>query len=269
MNLKNNNISATLSAFSRLENALRSNPLTALLRSRMSRLSHTEFRYAHSSAFSLAEAMVMLVVVSIIMAVSAPLIAHKATVDNNRLVIKDNANIRTALGNNQQFIVGAGNPEANNRLVVHGNATVRANANNGNTAFQIITQDNDNPNFVINHDGTTNIRTCIPDYNRVGNNANEDGYIVTDGFFTLGGKDYYPPMSVSTKCSCSESGCTCVTTKSPIGNMIIPIPKGTQSGLNITKRTIETTCTSTNCTDSNTDTSATTTFVPCQSQSLR
>ena len=62
------------------------------------------------SAFSLAEAMIMLVVVSIILGASAPLIAKNFTATTNRAATMDNnGNIHSAQASNQIFIVGKEN----------------------------------------------------------------------------------------------------------------------------------------------------------------
>ena len=59
--------------------------------------------YNSKNGFSLAEAMVMLVVISILLAVSAPLIAKKSNADQRRLVVQSGINPVTAMGNNQHF----------------------------------------------------------------------------------------------------------------------------------------------------------------------
>ena len=60
--------------FTLLVKALRSNPLTALLRSRRSRFSHTKFRncVAHSSAFTLSEVLVTLTILGIVATIVVP-----------------------------------------------------------------------------------------------------------------------------------------------------------------------------------------------------
>ena len=108
--------------FSLLEKALRSNPLTALLRSRLSRFSLPERRFACSSAFSLAETMVVMIIVAIILAAAAPLIAKKMT-NNDRYIYSSNngTDIRTAVGtvpepNGGPRILNVGNPVPNDML---------------------------------------------------------------------------------------------------------------------------------------------------------
>ena len=170
-------------AFSLLEKALRSNPLTAILRSRLSRFSHTKFRncVAHLSAFSLAEAMVMLVVISILLAVSAPLIAKKSNADQRRLVVQgQNASVATAMGNNQNFGIGTSNipqQENNGRAKLYVTAgrrlanfvsTIAGDGPNADATeiFNVTPGANAaNPNgFKVFADGTTNIQACVPDY---------------------------------------------------------------------------------------------------------
>ena len=78
------------------------------------------------SAFSLAEAMIMLVVIAIILGISAPLISKNFTATTNRAATMDNnGNIHSAQASNQIFIVGK---ENNNvipfKMQVNGNAYI-------------------------------------------------------------------------------------------------------------------------------------------------
>ena len=64
--------------------------------------------------FSLAETMIMLVIVSIILAVSAPLITRKAAADAQRLIMQGASggnSVVTALGGSQTLGIGLTNPE--------------------------------------------------------------------------------------------------------------------------------------------------------------
>ena len=138
----------------------------------------------NKSAFSLAEAMVMLVVISILLAVSAPLIAKKANADQRRLVVQgQNASVVTAMGGNQNFGIGLNQPTAKlhvtaNRLLALFQSTRAGNDETAHTTpiFEIMPNSNTpnpeaannfvpNPNgFKVYADGTTNIQACVPDY---------------------------------------------------------------------------------------------------------
>ena len=129
-------------AFSLSWKSFRSNPLTAMLRSCLSRFSQTKFRSiaAHSYGFSLAEAMVMLVIVSILMAVSAPLITKKANSDARRLVVQGrDASVVTAMGAAQNFGIGTVAPNAklhvNGQTQLDGDLTIDNNTHNTSIFF--------------------------------------------------------------------------------------------------------------------------------------
>ena len=129
--------------------------------------------YNSKNGFSLAEAMVMLVVIAILLAVSAPLIAKKSNADQRRLVVQSGINPVTAMGNNQNFGIGTNNPNAKlhvraNRLLANFVSTIAGNGDNANTTeiFQVIPGSNaaNQNGFKVFADGTTNVRTCVPDY---------------------------------------------------------------------------------------------------------
>ena len=88
--------------------------------------------YKKYSAFSMAEAMIILLIIAILLAVSAPLIARKSDTDKRKLIqnanstniVKydnstTNANIvQTAMGKFQAFIIGAVGDRNNDKLVI-------------------------------------------------------------------------------------------------------------------------------------------------------
>ena len=78
------------SAFTLLVKHFRSNPLTALLRSRRSRFSQTKYRncVAHSYGFTLAETMIVLVTLGIVVALTLPSLIRKQVETQNRTKIK-------------------------------------------------------------------------------------------------------------------------------------------------------------------------------------
>ena len=134
----------------------------------------------------------MLVIIAIVMAMAAPLIAHKANTDQKRLIFNGvGAHIATAMGNSQNFGIGTKNP-SNAKLTV--NATNNSQnliakfvsnfvVNNGTNEqkaekakkiiFQVLPKsgdnyikDNGNPEgFKVFADGTTNAG-CMPDYDK-------------------------------------------------------------------------------------------------------
>ena len=150
--------------------------------------------YNKKEGFSLAEAMVVLVIIAVVMAMAAPLIAHKANSDQKRLIyLGANSNIATAMGNAQNFGIGDRNPS-------DAKLTVKATKTTGtaqpliakfisnfvistsglsdeqraerakNVIFEVkpntdpYTNTYGNPNgFQVFADGTTNA-ACIPDY---------------------------------------------------------------------------------------------------------
>lgn len=164
------------------------------------------------SAFSLAETMIMLMIVAIIMAVSAPLITRKAAADARRLILTGQdggADVVVAPANLQTFGIGTTNPinsENGTQIKLHVNGgsilngSVRIGDNNnlilnndGNGIFQINGTDGTDTSktntFKFNtKDGTTNIVT-MPRYDDITNSkiltqakmfvASTDGYIYT------------------------------------------------------------------------------------------
>ena len=199
--LKNKNIK---SGFSLLENAFCSHLLPALHRSRMARCSHTDYRncVAQSSAFSLAETMVVLVIVAILMAAAAPLIAKKMSNDSKRLisVSNDGTTVFVAAGDNQVLNVGS-KSKKDLKLKVNGNTEM-----NGDLKIVNKPESGDAVNMILTADGIktkstsgdekylfkidpasreTNIEIAIPDYSKIhtecsdvsGCNAPENGFI--------------------------------------------------------------------------------------------
>ncbi len=164
------------------------------------------------NSFSLAEAMVVLVIISILMAVSAPLIARKAAADQNKAIVVGNGgNLFTAQGNNQQLTIGTDQGRNNPRLrifghtLMNGNLTVEGqtlinatiggkdttSTNNETIAFRVAPSDNgaeiiNEAGFIVYGDGTTNVGGCMPDYEheqqiaRLNRDfeATEDGYVL-------------------------------------------------------------------------------------------
>jgi len=123
----------------------------------------------NKKGFSLAEAMIMLTVISIIMAVSVPLIAKKTQIDTQTLfghsTFLDNGNtISVTSGGFGNFgRVGIGFKNAVAKLHVRDTAAAANNtANNAKVIFQADTTDD--RAFRVFGDGSTNLRTCVPDY---------------------------------------------------------------------------------------------------------
>ena len=228
MNRKSN----SLSAFSLLEKALRKKQSSAMHSQSPSRFLLTGLR---PSAFSLAEAMVMLVVISIIMAVSAPLIAHKATADQNRLIIPDGQKILTAQGGSQ--ILELGRTGVNNdKLVVHGNETINGNstinAKANGTTFSVkpLSSLSGSSTYNLNGfkvfaDGHTNIRACVPFVSATVANspAPSDGYIVSNQAVTINSQTFLPQIITTVACS----GGSCTPSYSVSGSVMIPVAKDT------------------------------------------
>ena len=177
--------------------------------------------YFKKRAFSLAEGMVMLVVVSILMALSAPLIAKRTSADAQRLVRPNNSSfdtyrydkdsavntnpstsgflgIFTAIGlnNHQNFGIGTNTPNA--KLHVQG-TTGNVDLLNV-TRRNITTSNNDAVNdtgLFVNNAGETNIVACVPDwakkeakpwtyvYDLNYNITDEEQEMTEDGYFAL------------------------------------------------------------------------------------
>lgn len=128
-------------------------------------------------AFSLAEGLVMLVVVSVLLAVSAPLIAKKNNADAQRAVRMQNEDVISAVGNNQQFTLGNVDNEADrDKLIVYGKTALNGNVGIGDKF--VITEDADKHKVTIGLDGgatpitidtqtgETNIPTGVPDFSK-------------------------------------------------------------------------------------------------------
>ena len=134
-----------------------------------------------NKGFSLAEAMVLLVVISIIMAVSAPLIAHKSNADQRRLVTPGPSadQVLTAQGGAQKFIIGSGNDSGNDeKLNVNGNAAISGDLKVGEN-FNILNG---------NNSATINIPSAFPQWGSISNNlsintpyiASQNGYLYVE-----------------------------------------------------------------------------------------
>ena len=141
-------------------------------------------------AFSLAEGMVMLVVVSILMALAAPLIARKTTNDSKRLIYQGTTpHTVTAMGSHQNLGIGLMTPDAkltvkstnsDNSLIakfqsiftVKDDDINKQKSNAEKVIFQVSPKSGDSyinsegyPNgFQVYADGNTNAG-CFPDYN--------------------------------------------------------------------------------------------------------
>ena len=161
-----------------------------------------EVFYAEGSkpAFSLAEGLVMLVVVSVLLAVSAPLIARKSQADSQKAVRMQNEDVISAFGDNQQFTLGnADNAADNEKLIVYGQSTLNGDVVIGNN-FRI-TEDAVNHRVLIGLNGSatpividtrtgeTNIPTGAPDFTR-GTGPINNGTIGEDAFV-------YEPNSIN------------------------------------------------------------------------
>ena len=152
----------------------------------------TEYRL--KNGFSLAEAMVMLVVIAILLAVSAPLIAKKSNADQRRIaVIGNNSSIFVAQGRDQIFNIGAsGNPEQekfriNGKSKIEGTLGFVNNMTNkegfffkegsftnhnhenkeGATIYYKANDSTDNILISVDKEGVTNIEVPIPDYSKI------------------------------------------------------------------------------------------------------
>ena len=147
-----------------------------------------EIKVNKKEAFSLAEAMVVLVIIAIVMAMAAPLIAHKANTDQKRLIFNGvGAHIATAMGNAQNFGIGDNNPtgeENNAKLLVRAknsdqnlvakfisNYTPSDDTKAKKPIFQVMPKNSGdklvNANgFQVFADGTTNA-ACVPDYSNL------------------------------------------------------------------------------------------------------
>ena len=147
-----------------------------------------EIKVNKKEAFSLAEAMVVLVIIAIVMAMAAPLIAHKANTDQKRLIFNGvGAHIATAMGNAQNFGIGDNNPsgeENNAKLLVRAkksdqylvakfisNYTPSDDTKAKKPIFQVMPKNSGdklvNANgFQVFADGTTNA-ACVPDYSNM------------------------------------------------------------------------------------------------------
>ena len=160
-----------------------------------------EIKVNKKEAFSLAEAMVVLVIIAIVMAMAAPLIAHKANTDQKRLIFNGvGAHIATAMGNAQNFGIGDNNPNGENNakllvkakksdqnlvakfisnFTVNDSNAAKAKENAEKIIFQVLPKSSDsyvstygNPGgFKVFADGTTNA-ACIPDYKNPGYSLN-------------------------------------------------------------------------------------------------
>ena len=157
--LKNKNIE---SAFSLLENALRSEQSPAMLTQSQVCSSHTLLR---KSAFSLAEVMVLLTIVAIMLALSAPLISKPSNTDPQHLLKKGIDNeVIIANGNYQVLNVGMNNSKKL-KLKVNGpfntfksDKTLKDRAESGLFPGILRILGDDNSRIIINENGFAMIR---------------------------------------------------------------------------------------------------------------
>ena len=144
-----------------------------------------EIKVNKKEAFSLAEAMVVLVIIAIVMAMAAPLIAHKANTDQKRLIFNGvGAHIATAMGNSQNFGIGDNNPNdakltvkatnnSSQSLIAKfiSNITPDNDTNAAKPIFQVMPKNSgaklvNAKGFQVFADGTTNA-ACVPDYTNI------------------------------------------------------------------------------------------------------
>ncbi len=200
-------------------------------------------------AFSIAEAMVMLVVVSIIMAVSAPLIAKRSVADSKRIFGMNGGNITGALGANQKLLLGKNAPtNADAKLDVNGLLMANQFGVNGNSLE--ISNSDDYILFSINSDGVTNLETSSYNAGSSGDsNTEHNGYLfITDAYEELNDTPTDPgsrgsihasllnesneniikmPYMVSYKTDCVSSSCTSTKVYNGIHMpMLVPFSKG-------------------------------------------
>ena len=200
-----------------------------------------EFRAAHLSGFSLAEAMVMLVIVAVLMAVSAPLITRRAAADAKRLILQGvdgGMDVVVALGDRQSFGVGTSNPQNPNQggnvkfhvmgnSLLNGDLTITGNNNTTRSIFingrQLTTDNNGNLNITALGSSPANIPPT----------AEQDGYLVasisSDNKVIVNDVQYAPTIT----CSAGES-CSVTYEHMPV---VIPVAKGSTMS-----------CTGANCT---------------------
>lgn len=129
-------------------------------------------KIAVKPAFSLAEAMIMLVIISILMALAAPLIVRRTTADSRRLIRINGTDIFTAIGQNQKLGVGTSSPNAKLHVT---------DAPAGTPFFEV--RGADATGLRVAADGRVNIVACTPDW--------ENFVIISDGDDTPEDEDGY------------------------------------------------------------------------------
>ena len=152
------------------------------------------------SGFSLAETMVVLVIVAILMAAAAPLVAKKMSNDSKRLisVSNDGKAVFVAAGDNQ--VLNVGSKSENLKLKVNGNTEMNGDLK----IINKLTKDGSNINMIFKSDGIktkngspenekylfkidpasreTNIEIAIPDYKEMKEGTNYPVKVTDNGF---------------------------------------------------------------------------------------
>lgn len=188
------------------------------------------------SGFSLVEAMIMLVVVSIIMAVLAPLMVNKAKANQGKAIYTSGGNVLTAQGSNQNLVIGQ-NGSTTEKLVVNGKAKVSSGLTVGEseiTSESIRIGKSDSAALNVDKDGKTNIEISVPDYGKK-TTISTSCVAPSNGFFYISDslKSYtITPNSSDTPCSVptddtNELNLT-VTTAGGSSSfpMLVPVQKG-------------------------------------------
>ena len=165
-----------------------------------SEMSHSDkFRRTGKSAFSLAETMVVMVIVAILMAVAAPLVAKKMSNDSKRLISTDvnGQQVYVAAGSEQVLSVGSNNKK-DLKLKVNGNTEMNGdltivNKPSGDEAVNMIltadgiktkpTSGDEQYLFQINPTTReTNIEIAIPDYSKMKEGTDKPVRVTENGF---------------------------------------------------------------------------------------
>ena len=181
-----------------------------------------EYKKNGLSGFSLAEALIMLVVVSVIMALSAPLIAKKSSADQKRLITSNGSEVLVAQGSSQTLKVG-NNGHSSEKLKVFGSAVINASdvePDEGEirkVVFKVDTNSEDD--FKVYSDGTTSIRSCVPDWSAP-TNAPVDGYVVANVCISVRNSNIFCPSIMAI-----HDGDNNVS-YSYVGNVVVPVAAG-------------------------------------------
>ena len=137
-----------------------------------------KYKFSKNMGFSLAEAMVSMVIIAIVLAAIAPLIANNMSNKQKGIIYRNGLNINTAKGNNQDLQIGLKKFSDKLKLRVFGNTAMDGdltiqNKDNENTktikltAEGIKTEDN---KVIFNVDSDTeetNIELFIPNYEKM------------------------------------------------------------------------------------------------------